>query len=156
MAFSIANSSSACTHDVGQQGQSQEEGRRFDLDVDFTGLLDCLLFDEGDHALELVGDLLIAQPVRIGHVWCAPRAGERALWSGRSRVRCPRRDSQRPVDRSTTAQRHGLAFSRPAWGVCPSSCGHQCRCCHPQLRCEATPAIPDRRRGIRRAPHRRS
>ena len=39
----------------------------FYFDVDFTGLLDRFLFYECNHPLEFVGDLFIAEAVRIGH-----------------------------------------------------------------------------------------
>ena len=42
-------------------------GEVFYFDVDFTGLLDRFLFYECNHPLEFVGDLFIAEAVRIGH-----------------------------------------------------------------------------------------
>jgi hypothetical protein len=39
----------------------------FYFDVDFTGFLDRFLLYECNHPLELVGDLFIAEAVRIGH-----------------------------------------------------------------------------------------
>jgi hypothetical protein len=38
------------------------------LDVDFSGFLNRFLFDECNHPLEFVGDLFIAEAVRIRHL----------------------------------------------------------------------------------------
>jgi len=43
-------------------------GRLIYFDVDFAGLLDRFLFYECNHPLEFIGDLLIAEAVRIGHL----------------------------------------------------------------------------------------
>jgi hypothetical protein len=39
------------------------------FNVDFTGFLDCFLFDKCDHSFEFIGDLFIAEALGIGHVW---------------------------------------------------------------------------------------
>jgi hypothetical protein len=53
-------------------------GEAIYFDVDFTGLLNRFLFYECNHPLEFVGDLLIAEAVRIGHD--VDEQGCRLLW----------------------------------------------------------------------------